>query len=387
MSLHFDLSDIERELLDAVRGWAWKNLAPSAAQRDALSQFDDALYARLDSELGIMNITLPEDLGGSGLDVGATILAIGALSECDPGIAMSYLSQELLFAHQLYGTWFHSGRPMPETHANILRMKKIAGMAMTEPEAGTDVLGMRTTATIEEDGFILNGTKQWITNGPNGAYFLVYARTGENRRDLSLFLVPGDAQGLVRTPCETKMGMRSSPTGSLTFRDCRIPHEALVGDVHEGLRPMIRNLAVERLGLAAQSVGIARTCMETMKNYAAQRMAFGKPIAEFGQIQHKIAQSYARFQAMSVMLCDGIRALEKGVLDASVNADAVKLFCAQSAEEISRDAIQVLGANGYSAGYPVERLHRDAVLLSIGGGTNEALEKNITRLLTRNVAS
>ncbi len=384
MFLLSEISEIHRELHESVRGWAWANLAPGAAERDASATFDESLYRRLDSELGVMNVTLPSYFGGAELDVAATILVIEALSECDPGFAMSYLSQELLFAHQLYWTWAASGMVMPARHEAILKNKWISGMAMTEPNAGTDVLGMKTVATPVVDGFVLNGCKQWITNGTTGRVFLVYARTGEERRDISLFVVSAESPGLTRKSCDEKMGMRSSPTGILTFQDCWIPRDALVGKLHDGLKPMIRNLAVERLGLAAQSCGIARTCMKEMQKYASQRQAFGKVLSEFGQIQHKLSGSYAKFCAMESMLYEAVKSLLDGAERASVLADATKLFCAVSAEEISRDSIQVLGANGYSCAYPVERLHRDAVLLSIGGGTNEALEKNIARQLTRN---
>ncbi|MBO4350130.1 MAG: acyl-CoA dehydrogenase family protein [Proteobacteria bacterium] len=381
MSSHLDFGDIHVSLSESVRGWAKTNWAPGAAQRDEDACFDEALYHRLDSELGVMNITLPEELCGSGLDIAATISVIETLSESDPGMAMSYLSQELLFAHQLYWTWHTMKREIPTEHAQILKNKWISGMAMTEPNAGTDVLGMTTRAEPCEGGFRINGVKQWITNGPNGRVFLVYARTGEERRDISLFVVMGDTPGLVRTECEQKMGMRSSPTGILTFQDCLVPESALVGNLHEGLRPMIRNLAAERLGLAAQSCGIAKTCLETMKSYASQRFAFGRPIAEFGQIQRLIAESYALYRAMHAMLHDGVWELIEENGKASEMADAVKLFCSTGAETIGRNGIQVLGANGYSKAYPVERLYRDAVLLSIGGGTNEALQKNITRQL------
>lgn len=381
MSLHLNFGDIHTSLAESVRGWAHANWDPGAAQRDEESRFDETLYRRLDTDLGIMNITLPEELGGSNLDVAATILVIEALSESDPGMAMSYLSQELLFAHQLYGTWHALNRPVPEEHAQILRNKWISGMAMTEPGAGTDVLGMTTRAVPCDGGFRLNGVKQWITNGPNGRVFLVYARTGEDRRAVSLFVVMGDTPGLTRSECDHKMGMRSSPTGILTFQDCFVPESALVGGLHEGLRPMIRNLAAERLGLAAQSCGIARTCFETMKTYAAGRRAFGKSIAEFGQIQRMIAESYALCRAMRATLCDAVWELLENQGRASESADAAKLFCSTAAETVGRNAIQVLGANGYSRAYPVERLYRDAVLLSIGGGTNEALQKNITRQL------
>ena len=177
------------------------------------------------------------------------------------------------------------------------------------------------------------------------------------------------------------MGMRSSPTGILTFSHVALPKDALVGTLHEGLRPMLRNLAVERLALAAQSCGIAKTCLNTMRDYARQRHAFEHKIADFGQIQKFLAESYAQYRAMRTMLYETVAETIQSAPQASLNADATKIFCAKGAEDIARSAIQVLGANGYSHAYPVSRLYRDAVLLSIGGGTNEALQKNISRLL------
>ena len=384
MSSRLEFSDIHLALRESVDGWAKLNLDPGAADRDEKHYFDADLYQRFDTDLGLMNITLPEELSGAAMDIAATVIAIERLSAYDPGMAMSYLAQELLFTHQLYYTWKDTGIDrMPARHAEILRQKALSGMAMTEPDAGTDVFGMKTTAKRVDGGYILDGTKQWITNGTNGRYFLVYARTGESRKDLSLFLVDAQTEGLVRTSCAEKMGMRSSETGILTFQNCHLPADALVGDLHNGVRPMIRNLAVERVGLAAQSVGIAKRCLEVMQEYAKTRLAFGHPIVEFGQIQQMLAQSYADYLAMHTMLYDSTWAILMNAPDASINADATKLFCARTAEKISRCAIQILGANGYSNAYPVSRLHRDAVLLSIGGGTNEALEKNISRLLTK----
>lgn len=383
MCSRHEQDEVKRVLVESVCGWARENLGPSVKARDAAGMFDRSLYMRLGSELGLFGVTLPEALDGAGLDVSVTIAVIEALSMTDPGIAMSYLSQELLFSHQLYWTWQACGDAMPERHAALLKHHVLGGMAMTEPNAGTDVLGMRTTAVETSDGYRIDGVKQWITNGPEGDAFLVYARTGEARRAISLFLVTADCPGLERSPCDEKMGMRTSSTGVLMFQDCRIPRDALVGKLHEGLRPMLRNLAVERLGLAAQSCGIARACFEIMRGYSAQRMAFGRPIAEFGQIQRMLSESYSVCRAMHALLEEGVSEILSGSSDASVTADAVKLFCASSGERVSRDAVQVLGANGYSSAYPVERLHRDSILLSIGGGTNEALQKNLSRLLTR----
>lgn len=380
-----DVRQLEQALFETVLNWAAEKLEPGAAQRDANGHFDYKLYGELCDELGLTGITLPEELDGAGLDLVATIMVIEALSRFDPGIAMSYLAHELLFTHQLYYSWKDANLLMPEEHFELLRRRPLAGLAMTEADAGTDILGMRTWARPCEEGYILNGSKAWITNAPLADVFLVYARTGEARRDISLFLVDGDNPGLHRGKAEPKMGMHSSPTGSLTFIDCSLPHSALVGRLNDGLRHMLRNLAAERLGLAAQACGISERCFEVMRNYASERQAFGQSIVNFGQIQRLLAESYAMLKASKSMLSEGLEDLVAGKANASLDADAVKLFCTQAAETISRSAIQVLGANGYSAEYPVERLHRDSILLSIGGGTNEALQKNIARQLTKNL--
>ncbi len=382
MSSRFDRSEIHVTLQATVRDWANAYLAPQATERDQTETFDRSLFARLSTELGITGMTLPESLNGADLDEAATVMVIEALSEVDPAFAMSYLAQELLFTHQLYRTWHASQSPIPARHAEILKTRPIAGMGMTEPNAGTDVLGMTTTATQLDDGsFELNGSKMWITNAPVGDAFLVYARTGEERRDLSLFLVESHVDGFSRGEAEHKLGMRSSPTGALHFDHCHLPADALVGKLHEGLRPMLRNLAIERLGLAAQSCGLAKTCLDIMKKYMRERYAFGKPISNFGQIQKLVAESYAQYRACRCFLYNVLEDLLDEVPTASMDADAVKLMCAEMGEVVSRNAIQVLGANGYSQAYPVERLHRDAILLSIGGGTNEALQKNLTKLM------
>lgn len=382
MSSRFDQSEIYMTLRETVHNWAHEVLAKDAGARDETGTFDHALFQRLTTELGVTGSTLPADLGGAELDEAAPVIIIEALAEADPAFAMSYLSQELLFTHQLWRTWALSGHPIPPTHAEVLKKHPIAGMGMTEPDAGTDVLGMKTTATQQDDGsFILNGTKQWITNAPIGETFLVYARTGSERRDISLFLVKATDIGMTRGTPEEKMGMRSSPTGSLNFQNCHIPADRLVGNLHEGLRPMLRNLAIERLGLAAESCGLAKTCLDTMITYMRERHAFGKPIAEFGQIQRIVAECYAKYRAARCFLYETLEDLIDAKPRASIDADAVKLICTEMGEFVSRSAIQVLGANGYSKAYPVERLHRDAILLSIGGGTNEALQKNLSRLI------
>ena len=253
-------------------------------------------------------------------------------------------------------------------------------MALTEPGGGTDVSGMQCNAVRVSGGdYVLNGEKSWITNAPVGDYFLLFARTGEGRRDISLFLVGGEMAGFRRGSAEEKMGMRSSPTGSLILEDCVVSAECLVGDVNGAFGLLLEHLSVERLGLAAMSCGIALECVHIMSGYASERVAFGKSLDRFGQIQRYLARSGSRLCAARNFLYQ-VAGYERDIKGFGYYCDAVKLFASEVGEEVSRAGIQILGANGYSRDYGVERGHRDSILLSIGGGTSEALEKNMSRL-------
>jgi isovaleryl-CoA dehydrogenase len=251
---------------------------------------------------------------------------------------------------------------------------------MSEPAAGTDVLGLTTTAIKKGDRYILNGVKQWITNGNCGSYFIVYARTEKgNRSAISSFVVEKNFRGFSVGKKEVKMGMKQSPTCQLVFEDVEVPAENLIGKESGALTHMMRNLEIERLTLAAMSLGIARRALDEMVRYASvERMAFGKHLAEFGQIQQLIAESYARYRASRALVYETALKVNPNSRE-SLSAAAAKLSATQMAEYVARAAIQVFGGYGYTREYPVEKLLRDAILLSIGGGTNEAMQKNIMK--------
>ena len=265
----------------------------------------------------------------------------------------------------------------------------IGGMAMSEPGAGTDVLGMKTTAQRDGDHYILNGAKMWITNGALndqelGDIFLVYARTGGGRSDVSLFLVekgtPGFALG---QRLHGKLGMRASSTAELVFDNCRVPAANLVGTEGGAMLSMMRNLEIERVTLAAMSVGLARRCVEIMNQYASDRKSFGRPLRDFGQIQRHIAESYADYMAAKTYVYATAAELGLGESGQRIDSDGVKLFASTAGKNVADRAIQVLGGYGYMSEYKVERLWRDAKLLEIGGGTIEAHQKNMARDLAR----
>jgi isovaleryl-CoA dehydrogenase len=263
----------------------------------------------------------------------------------------------------------------------------IGAMGMSETEAGTDVLGMKTTAVLDGDHYVLNGTKMWITNGciDEGSTLadvvVLYARTNpvsEPKAKISTFILTPDLAGFrVGQKIRDKLGMRASNTAELVLDNVRVPRQNLIGAEGESMKHMMRNLEIERVTLAAMSLGIARRCLDVMVAYAQTRKAFGKRIAEFGQIQQMVASSYAAYQAARAYVYNTALHLNLEKEGNRLDSDGVKLFATPMAKQVADCAIQVLGGNGYIGEYIVERLWRDAKLLEIGGGTIEAHQKNI----------
>ncbi len=357
---------------------------PQADAYNRAEKFNLALFRRA-GELGLLGLTVPEEDGGAGLDAVAAVMVHEALSMADPGFALAYLAHTVLFVNNFY----HNASAAQRQHVlpRAMSGEWIGGMCMTEPEAGTDVLGMRTQAQRSGDHYLLTGRKTFITNGAVddttlGDVFLVYARTGE--RSISTFVVEKGFAGFsLGQRWKDKLGVRASMTAELVFDNCPVPADHLLGQEGESALHMMRNLEIERLTLAAMSLGIARRCVQVMVDYANQRQAFGKPIREFGQIQRHIAESYSEFKAARCYVYDTARHLDLRSHGNRVDADGTKLFTARVAKEIADRAIQVLGGYGYMGEYVVERLWRDAKLLEIGGGTMEAHQKNITKDLAR----
>lgn len=312
------------------------------------------------------------------------------LSASDPAFCLSYLAHSILFVNNLNQNGNHDQKSkyLPLACSGDY----FCGMGMSEPGHGTDVLGMGTFATAEGDKYLLNGTKMWITNGTidgktTGDFFLVYAKTDKNDKKtggLTSFIVEKNTPGFtLGQKIENKLGMRASMTAELVFDNCAVSKENIVGDLGKASLCMMRNLEIERLTLAAMSLGIARRSIEVMVQYAEERKAFGKKISEFGQIQEKIAQSYCEYQAARSYVYNVAHHLNLSSYGNTLDADGVKLFTAPIAKRIADRAIQTLGGNGYIGSYNVERLWRDAKLLEIGGGTNEAHHKNMCRDLKK----
>ncbi len=374
----------EHEMLRRmVRDFVQREVEPQAAECDRTETFNLPLFRRL-GELGLLGITVGDEHGGAGMDAVAAVLVHEELSASDPGFCLAYLAHSMLFVNNFYrnANDEQRARILPK----VVSGEWVGGMCMSEPEVGTDVLGMQSTAVRDGDEYVLNGRKMWITNGliaegTLGDVFLVYAKTGGR---VSSFLVekgfPGFEKGQkIRDKC----GMRASTTAELVFEDCRVPVANRLGQEGDSMLHMMRNLEIERLTLAAMSLGIGMRCLRAMCQYANERQAFGKPIREFGQIQRYIARSYASWQAARAYVYDTARRMDLDKPGNRIDSDGVKLVATTMGKEVADNAMQVLGGYGYVGEYVVERLWRDAKLLEIGGGTLEAHEKNITKDLSR----
>ena len=385
-----DISNPSEEhlmLREMVRDWTQEYVEPQALEYDREEKFNLPLLREM-GEMGLLGISAPEEYGGAGLDATACAIVHEELSASDPGFALAYLAHSMLFVNNLAinGTEEQKQRILPL----VCSGEWIGAMAMSEPDVGTDVLGLSTTAKQQEDGtWKINGRKMWITNGcldeegtPADVVW-VYAKTGtddKGRVQLSTFLVEAGMPGYtVGQKIYDKTGMRASNTAELVFIDCIVPAQNLVGSVGESIIHMMRNLELERLTLAAMSLGIARRSLHEMNKYASERSAFKTQIRNFGQMQRYIGESWAKYRAMRAYIYDTANNMSLGTEGQRLDSDGVKLFASTAAKEIADAAMQVMGGYGYVGEYNVERLWRDSKLLEIGGGTIESHHKNITR--------
>ena len=378
-------------LREMVRDFVSEFVEPQALEYDRDEKFNLELLRSL-GDMGLLGITASEEFGGAGLDAVATVIVHEELSASDPGFALAYLAHSMLFVNNLEfnGNDSQRARILPK----VCSGEWIGAMAMSEPDVGTDVMALSTTAVQREDGsWVLNGRKMWITNGcldDDGTpadIVWVYAKTGtdvKGKAEISTFLVENGMQGYsVGQKIMDKTGMRASNTAELVFEDCIVPADNLVGEAGDSMIHMMRNLEIERVALAAMSLGIARRSLDEMNKYATDREAFGRQIRDFGQMQRYIGESWAKYRAMRAYIYDTANNMGLGNAGQRLDSDGVKLFATTAAKEIADAAIQVMGGYGYVAEYVVERLWRDSKLLEIGGGTIESHQKNITRDLAK----
>lgn len=365
-------------LRQTVREFTRKEVEPQAEEHDVSGTLNVPLL-RAVGELGLLGVTIPEEDGGAGMDALASVIVHEEMSYSDPGFTLAYLAHALLFVNNFY----YAGNP--EQHrrylSKVLTGEWIGAMGMTEPAVGTDVLGMKTVARKQGDRYIVSGRKTFITNGPEADVYIIYAQLDDR---ITTFLVERSFAGFSVSDKIAKMGMRASTMCELILEEVEIPAENLLGTEGGGVTNMMRNLEIERLGLAAMSLGLSVRCLDVMTRYAMERQAFKRPIVDFGQIQRYIGDSYGKVEAMRSLIYSVARTVAPDRRN-RLGTDAAKLFSSTAGKEIADAAVQVLGGYGYCTEYRVEQFLRDAKLIEIGGGTIEAHQKNIARDLTRRI--
>lgn len=372
-------SEEHRMLQSTVRQFSAQELTPRIEKLDHEEGFNLEAFKKM-GDLGLLGITVSEEDGGAGLDAVAATLVMEEMGAADASTTLSYLAHSILCVNQIASNG--SAEQKKKYLPRLISGEWIGGMGMSEPDAGSDALGMKTKAQKQNDHYLINGSKTWITNGPVGQIFYCYAKTGEGKKDISSFIIERDTPGFSTGKKFSKMGMRASPTGELVFDQCQIPIHQRVGQEGESIRMMMRNLDLERITISGISLGIARSSIEVATRYAKERKAFGKPIGAFQQIQERLTEASAWYEACRSLTYQAAKMWDLGLMkgrDASMMAAKAKLQSAQMATQVALDAIQILGGYGYTREFPVERYMRDAKLIEIGAGTNEILRVIIAR--------
>ena len=367
--MHALMDETLRALTEQVEAFCQQVIAPRAAEIDQSNAFPRDLWPQM-GELGLHGITVAEEYDGVGLGYLAHVLVMEQVSRASASVGLSYGAHSNLCINQIHrhGTPDQKAKYLPD----LVSGKHVGALAMSEPGAGSDVVRMRLTAVREEDHFVLNGNKMWITNGPDADTFVIYAKTDANAgaKGISAFIVEAGTPGFTTAQKLDKLGMRGSSTCELVFDNCRVPQENLLGPLHGGVKVLMSGLDYERVVLAAGPLGIMQACMDVVLPYVRERKQFGQAIGEFQLVQGKLADMYTRLASSRALVYSVASACDKGHTSRKDCAAAI-LFAAENATQMALDAIQLLGGNGYINEYPTGRLLRDAKLYEIGAGTSE----------------
>ncbi|OGT53998.1 MAG: isovaleryl-CoA dehydrogenase [Gammaproteobacteria bacterium RIFCSPHIGHO2_12_FULL_41_15] len=356
-------------LRSSVQKFAKKEISPRATTIDQSNQFPRDLWPKLGA-LGLFGITVSEQYGGTHLGYLAQVIAMEEISRASAAVGLSYGAHANLCVNQIhtFGNSEQKQRYLPL----LLSGEHVGALAMSETGSGSDVMSMQLRAEHQGDHFVLNGTKMWITNGPEAEIIIVYAKTDPKigSRGITSFIIEKGMPGYKTAQKLDKLGMRGSDTSELVFDNCRVPQCNVLGEVNQGAGILMQGLNYERLVLGGGPVGIMQACLDIVLPYIRERHQFNRPIGEFQLIQSKIANMYTALNASRAYLYAVARAYDQGITNSSDAASAL-LFAAENATQIALEAIQCLGGNGYINEFPVGRLLRDAKLYEIGAGTSE----------------
>jgi alkylation response protein AidB-like acyl-CoA dehydrogenase len=377
--MDFNFTEEQLMIQQAARDFAINEVAPSAVERDLKAEFPHELVKKL-GELGFMGMMVPSEYGGAGLDTISYVLAMIEISKIDAslGVIMSVNNSLVCYGLEKYGSdYIKEKYLMP-----LAKGEKLGAFALSEPEAGSDATKQKTTADKDGDFYIINGIKNWITNGLNADYYIVIATTDKEKghKGISAFLVEKGTEGFGHGIKEDKLGIRSSDTCSLTFENCKVPKENLIWEEGKGFNFAMNTLNGGRIGIAAQAIGIAEASLETSINYSKVRKAFGSVISSFQAIQFKLADMAVKINAAKLLTLNAAALKDAGKPFIKESAMA-KLYSSRIAVECADEAIQIHGGYGYVREYLVERFYRDAKITEIYEGTSEIQKIVIARAL------
>lgn len=369
-------------LREAVRQFAKQHIEPIAAQIDASTAFPSHLWPLM-GEMGLLGITVDEAYGGSHMGYLAHVVAMEEISRASGSVGLSYGAHSNLCVNQisLNGSSSQKKRYLPD----LISGKAMGALAMSEVGSGSDVMSMTLSATAKNDGYVLNGQKMWITNGPQANVLVVYAKTTkhDNSKAITAFLVEKDTQGFHTAQKLDKLGMRGSDTCELVFEECWVPKENILGELNQGAKVLMSGLNYERLILAAGPLGIMQACVDLVVPYVQQRKQFGKKLCDFQLIQAKCADMYVALHSSRAYLYALAQQVDKGMGLKNEEAAAVILYISEQATKVALQTIQCLGGNGYTNEYPAGRYLRDAKLYEIGAGTSEIRRLIIGKAMTK----
>jgi len=379
--MNFELTETHQMIRETARSFANERIAPGSVERDEQAIFPHELVKEM-GELGFMGMMVPEEWGGAGLDTISYVLAMEEISRVDAscGVIMSVNNSLVCYGIEKYGTKDQKERYLRDLAAG----KKLGAFALSEPEAGSDASNQRTVAVRDGDYYILNGTKNWITNGSTADLVLVMAATDKSKgaKGISTFIVEKNTPGFSVAKKEKKLGIRSSDTVSLAFQDAKVPAANRIGEEGDGFKFAMKTLEGGRIGIAAQALGIAQACLDASISYSKQRKAFDRPIAELQAIQFKIADMATNIEAARMLILHAAM-LKDTEQPFGPQAAMAKLFASKVAVQAALEAIQIHGGYGYVQEYLVERYLRDAKITEIYEGTSEIQRVVISRSLLK----
>lgn len=382
--LQFSLGETLDMLRDTVSQFAKQEIAPLAESIDQSNQFPNDLWPKL-GEMGLLGITVPEQFGGVDMGYLAHAIAMEEISRASASVGLSYGAHSNLCVNQinLNGTEAQKHKYLPK----LIDGTNIGALAMSEAGSGSDVVSMKLRAEAVQDGFLLNGTKMWITNGPDADTLVVYAKTDKDKgpKGITAFIIEKSFKGFKTAQKLDKLGMRGSNTCELIFEDCFVPTENILGELNQGVRVLMSGLDFERVVLAAGPVGIMQACMDEVIPYVHDRHQFNQAIGEFQLMQGKLADMYTTLNASRAYLYEVAKACDQKRVNRK-DAASVILYTAENATQMALQAIQCLGGNGYINEFPTGRLLRDAKLYEIGAGTSEIRRMLVGRELFKETA-